>query len=474
MNSVELCYLSALELRELYLARSLSPVEVTRAVLDRIEALNPVINAYVTVTAERALADAHRAELAFAGRTKLLPLSGIPYSLKDLTPTKGIRTTKGSLLWKDWVPDFDTPIGERLQAAGGVLLGKTNTPELGWKGESTNRVVGSTLNPWKLDRTPGGSSGGAAAAAAAGLGPLAQGTDGAGSVRIPASFAGVFGLKPSFGLIPYYPTSAVESLAHIGPLTRTVCDGALMLNVMAGPDWRDHNSLDARRLDYLAACDGDIRGLRVAWSRDLGFASIEPEVLRIVEASVDAFRELGCQVIEVDPGFADPWEPLSLIWATGMAAGHSDNFDQVRSLIDPGRAKVAEEGFAISGVDLTNAHNRKAQFVEQVLGFSEQFDLLLTPTVPVTAFAAGADQPGTVAGKTTSYLSWTPYTYVFNLTGQPAATVPCGFAADGLPVGLQIVGRWRDDATVLRAASAFEAARPWSQHRPPVDESAPR
>jgi aspartyl-tRNA(Asn)/glutamyl-tRNA(Gln) amidotransferase subunit A len=247
-----------------------------------------------------------------------------------------------------------------------------------------------------------------------------------------------------------------------------VRDGALMLNVMAGPDWRDRNSLDARPVDYLAACEGDIRGLRVAWSRNLGFASIEPEILQIVEKSLDAFRELGCDVIEIDPKLEDPWEPLSLIWATGMAAGHSDNFVQVRSQIDPGRALVIEEGFAISGVALTNAHNRKAQFVEQVLRLTQQYDLLLTPTVPVTAFKAGLDQPGTVAGKTTSYLSWTPYTYVFNLTGQPAATVPCGFAADGLPVGLQIVGCWRDDATVLRAAAAFESARPWSDHRPPI------
>lgn len=468
MNSTDLSYLSATELRDLYRSRRLSPVEVTRAVLDRIDALNPSLKAFVTVTPERAMADALRAEQAYVNGDHVQPMSGIPYSLKDLTPTRGIRTTRGSLLWKDWIPDFDTPLGERLAEAGGVLLGKTNTPELGWKGESTNRVVGSTLNPWKLDRTPGGSSGGAAAAVAAGLGPVAQGTDGAGSVRIPASFSGIFGLKPSFGLIPYYPSSAVEALAHVGPLARTVRDGALMLNVMAGPDWRDRNSLNAQPVDYLAACEGDLRGLRVAWSRDLGFASIEPEIFRIVETSVNAFRELGCDVIEVDPGLDDPWEPLSLIWATGMAAGHSENFEHVRSLIDPGRASVVEEGFAISGVALTNAHNRKAQFVEQVLRLTQQYDLLLTPTVPVTAFKAGLDQPGAVAGKTTSYLSWTPYTYVFNLTGQPAATVPCGFAADGLPVGLQIVGRWRDDATVLRAAAAFEFARPWSAYRPSV------
>ena len=243
----------------------------------------------------------------------------------------------------------------------------------------------------------------------------------------------------------------------------------MMLNVIAGADWRDRNSIERRDSDYVAACEGGIRGMRVAWSPKLGFANIEPEVLAIVERAVGAFRHLGAEVIEIEPDLEDPWEPLSVIWATGMAAGHRDDYSEVRSEIDPGRAKVVEEGFLYSGVDLTAAQNYKALFAEKVLGLVEQYDFLVTPTVPVTAFPAGQDQPGTVAGKPTSYLSWTPYTYVFNLTGQPAATVPCGFASDGLPVGLQIVGRWRDDATVLRAAAAFESARPWAERRPPID-----
>lgn len=469
MSDVELCYMSAEKLRENYLTRRLSPVEVASAVLERIDELNATLKAFVTVTPDRAMKDAIRAEEAYSVGGDVPSLAGIPYSLKDLTPTKGIRTTKGSILWRDWVPDFDTPIVERLRTSGAVLLGKTNTPELGWKGESTNPLVGSTLNPWNLQRTPGGSSGGAAAGVAAGMGPLAQGTDGAGSIRIPASFSGIFGFKPSFGLVPYYPPSAVEALAHVGPLTRTVRDAAMMLNVIGGPDWRDRNSVDATASDYLAACEGDIRGLRVGWSRDLGFASIEPEILAVVENAVSAFADLGCEVVEVDADLEDPWAPLSVIWATGMAAGHRDDFAQVRSQIDPGRAAVVEEGFGYSGVDLTAAHNAKALFAEKVLGLTEQYDILVTPTVPVTAFEVGKDQPGSVNGRPTSYLSWTPYTYVFNLTGQPAATVPCGFAADGLPVGLQIVGRWRDDATVLRASAAFESVRPWVQHHPTVD-----
>ena len=469
MSDVDLCYLSAAELSRLYSERRVSPVEVTRAVLQRIDRLNPTLNAFVTVTPERALDDAIRAEQAYMAGGDVPYLAGIPYSLKDLTPTKGIRTTKGSLLFKDWVPDFDTPIVERLTSAGGVLLGKTNTPELGWKGESTNPVVGSTRNPWNLDRTPGGSSGGASAAVAAGMGPLAQGTDGAGSIRIPASFAGIFGFKASFGLVPYHPPSAVEALAHVGPMSRDGSDAAMMLNVMAGPDWRDRNSLDARPVDYLESCNGDIRGMRIAWSPDLGFASVDPEVLEIVARAVEAFRELGCEVTEVNPGFEDPWQPLSVIWATGMASGHKDDFSRVRDQLDQGRVAVVEEGFGYNALDLTAAHSYKAAFAEQLLGFVDQYDLLLTPTVPVTAFNVGQDQPGQVSGKQTTYLSWTPFTYVCNLTGQPAASVPCGFASDGLPVGLQIIGRWRDDVGVLRAAAAFESMRPWSERRPPID-----
>lgn len=469
VDATDLCYLSALELRRLYTRRALSPFEVTEAVLRRIDRTNPSLNAYVTVTADLALQQARRAERDYAaGRTDSL-LLGVPVSLKDLTPTKGIRTTRGSLLWKDWIPDYDPPIVERIYAAGAVLLGKTNTPELGWKGDSGNRVVGPTHNPWRRGQTAGGSSGGAAAAVAAGLGPLAQGTDGAGSIRIPSGFCGIFGFKPSFGLVPYYPPSAVESLAHVGPITRTVRDAALFLDVLAGPDARDRLSLNATGISYLAAVEGDVRGLRVAYSPDLGYAPVEPEVRALVDRAAGAFRELGREVEQVAPGFADPYPILDVIWATAQAAGHRDDFERVRDQLDPGRAAVIEAGFGISGVDLAVANARRAEFADQVRRFMEPWDLLLTPTMPVTAFTAGQDHPGTVVGTTTSYLSWTPFTYPFNLTGQPAATVPCGFAPNGLPVGLQIVGRWHDDVTVLRAAATFEAAHPWADTRPPID-----
>lgn len=468
-STLDLCYLPATELRRLFRRRALSPVEVTRALLERIERLNPTLNAYVTVTAELALTQARRAEQAYSAGDSNSPLLGIPVSLKDLTVTRGIRTTRGSILWKDWVPDEDAPIVERIYRAGAVLLGKTNTPEMGWKGDSGNRVVGPTHNPWRIGRTSGGSSGGAAAAVAAGMGPLAQGTDGAGSVRIPAAFCGVVGLKPSFGLVPYYPPSSVESLAHVGPLTRTVRDAALFLNVLSGFDRRDRLSLNDMGVDFEAAVDGDVSGLRVAWSPDLGHAPIDAEVRDAAARAARVFQDLGCAVEEVNPGWEDPYRALDPIWSTSMAANFSQNFDEVRDRLDPGLAAVIAAGRQVSGLTLAVANRERIAFADQVRHFMDDYDLLLTPTLPVTAFPAGDDHPATVAGQPTTYLGWTKFTYPFNLGGQPAATVPCGFAGEGLPVGLQIVGRLREDATVLRAAAAFERARPWAQDRPALD-----
>ncbi len=459
----ELVYLSARELVARYRRRELSPVEVAEATLRQIERLNPAMNAYITVTADRALQAAREAEHAWSQHSEGRALLGIPVSLKDLTPTRGIRTTRGSLLYKDWTPDFDPPIVERIYAAGGVLLGKTNTPEFGWKGDSGNRVVGPTHNPWRQGRTAGGSSGGAAAAVAGGMGPLAQGTDGAGSIRIPAAFCGVFGFKPSFGLIPYYPASAVDSLAHVGPITRTVGDAALFLGVLAGPDARDRNSLNTVPVNYLDALEGGIQGLRVAWSPTLGYATVEPEVERLTAAAVQVFGHLGAAVEEANPALEDPFPIIDALWCTAQAAAHLHDLDTVRDQLDPGRLKLIEKGLRMSGPMLAAANIKRGEVCERLRRFMEGYDLLLTPTLPITAFTAGADRPDSIPSEA---LSWTPFTYPFNLTGQPAATVPCGRASDGLPVGLQIVGRWRDDASVLRAAAAFEEARPWAQLRP--------
>lgn len=466
--ATELCYGSALDLRRRFRRREVSPVEVAEAVLARIDRLNPDLTAFVTATPELAFDQARAAERAYAAGDAG-PLAGVPVSIKDLTPTKGIRTGRGSLIDPNWIPDEDPPFVERVYAAGAVMLGKTNTPELGWKGDSGNRLVGPTHNPWRHGRTAGGSSGGGAAAVAAGLGPLAQGSDGAGSIRIPAAFCGIYGLKPSFGLVPQSPASAVGDLSHLGPMTRTVRDAALLLGVVAGADARDRLSWSpSTPVDYLAACDGGVAGLCVAWSPTLGYAAIEPSVLAPIAAAANRFVDLGCGVEEVDPEVENPWPLLDTIWASAMAGYFAGRLDQVRDLIDPGLLKVVEHGRTLSAESLAAALIRRNDYVRRMGRFMERFDLLLTPALPITAFAAGADEPPRPAEDLDTPIEWTPYTYPFNLTGQPAATVPCGFV-DGLPVGLQIVGRWRDDATVLRASAAFEEAAPWADRRPPLD-----
>nr|WP_286207194.1 amidase [Thermomicrobium sp. CFH 73360] len=469
---MELCFLSATELLEQYRRRALSPVEVIDTVLEQIERLDPVVRAFLTVTAEQARRQAVEAEYAYAHGDRRL-LLGVPVSIKDVTPVAGVRWTSGSLLWKDRIAEEDAPIVERLRAAGAILLGKTNTPELGWKGDSGNRLIGPTRNPWQLERTAGGSSGGAAAAVAAGMGPLAQGTDGAGSVRIPASFCGIVGFKPSFGLVPYYPPSAVELLAHVGPMARTVADAALMLAVMAGPDPRDRHSLPASGVDF-TALDGQLQGTRVGWLRRVGDVPVDREVERVVQEAVAVFTELGCVVEELEEPLEDPYPILDVLWSTAMAAVHREDLERVREFLDPGRLAVVERGQTWRGVDVAWALAERNRYAERVRRQLTGFDLVVSPTTPIPAFAAGADHPGVIEGYPTTYLSWTPFTYPFNITGQPAISVPCGFTRDGLPIGLQIVGRWREDLRVLQAAAAFERVRPWTQWRPPMTSGGTR
>ncbi len=463
----ELCWLSATELAARYRKRTISPVEVVASVLARIEKINPTLNAFVTVTAETARHQAKLAERALTRRSAQLgPLHGVPFSVKDLVITKGLRTTFGTPLYRDHVPTEDAPIVERMKAAGGILIGKTNTPTFGWLGATHNLVFGITRNPWDTNRTPGGSSGGASAAAAAGLGPLHVGTDGGGSIRIPASCAGIFGHKPSFGRIPTYPPSAAWSLSHVGPLTRTVPDAALMLSVCAGPDTRDQYSLPAERVDYGQALRGGVRGLRVAYSDDLGFVdAVDPEVRAICAAAARAFRELGCRVSEVHPGWPSPMEAWKLIFCGGIATRMAPYLDR-RQDIEPGLLRIIEEYLTRPPAAYVQAWFDRLAWDQYPRGLFEQYDLLLTPTIACPPFPVGLDNPPEVAGRAVPSYGWIPFTYPFNMTGHPAASVPCGFTGNGLPVGLQIVGRRHDDAAVLRAAAAFERTRPWRERRP--------
>jgi aspartyl-tRNA(Asn)/glutamyl-tRNA(Gln) amidotransferase subunit A len=469
MRNDELCWMPASELAAAIAKRKVSPVEVVDAALDRIARINPTLNAFVLVRDEAARKDARGAERAVMKRgARLGPLHGVPFSVKDLVITKDVRTTFGTPLYRDNVPTEDAPMVERLLAAGAIMIGKTNTPTFGWIGATHNLLFGITRNPWNTERTPGGSSGGASAAVAAGLAPLAVGTDGGGSIRIPASCAGIFGHKPSYGRIPAYPPSGAWSLSHIGPITRTVKDAALMLNVCAGPDERDQYSLPASGVDYVKALRGSLKGLRVAYSDNLGFAdAVDAEVRQVTANAARAFRDLGCRVDQVNPGWPSPYESWYMIFCGGIATRMAPFLDR-RDQIDPGLLRIIEETLKQPPTKYVQAWFDRLAWWQHPRLFFEKYDLLLTPTIACPPFKVGLDNPSEIAAKPVPDYAWIPYTYPFNMTGQPASSVPCGFTKDGLPIGLQIVGRRLDDATVLRASAAFEAARPWTDKRPPA------
>jgi Asp-tRNA(Asn)/Glu-tRNA(Gln) amidotransferase A subunit family amidase len=474
MNATDLCYTPATELGRLIDGKQLSPVELADAVLARIERLNPKLHAYLTVTADHAR-ELARASEARAMRGALLGrLDGIPYSIKDLEPTAGIRTTFGSRFFEHNVPTEDGVVASRLRASGGVLLGKTNTPHFGYKDMCDNLLGPSCRNPWNLERTSGGSSGGAGAAVAAGLGPLAHGSDGSGSIRIPSALCGVFGLKPSFARVPYWPSADLwAARSHNGPMARTVRDAALLLSVMAGPDPRDPLSIDAPPEDYLAACEGDLRGTRAGWSRDLGFAVVDPEVAEIAANAARRFGDLGADVEEAKIDWGQPHEFHKIIYSTNVAARQYDRALARPDWIEPTLMRMILDMGRLSAIDHAKAHLARTAFAERVRATFERYDLLLTPQMPVAAWSA---EPGPFEGLADlggrpahAIFDRVPFMYPFNLTGYPAANVPCGFTREGLPVGLQIVGRWHRETDVFRAAAAFEAIQPWAQRRPPLD-----
>jgi aspartyl-tRNA(Asn)/glutamyl-tRNA(Gln) amidotransferase subunit A len=469
MANDELGWMSAVELAAAIRRKKVSPVEVVDAVLARIARRNPTLNAYCSVTPAAARRAAKAAERLLMRRgARPGSLHGVPFSIKDLVITKGVRTTWGSKLYADHVPEEDAPVVERLKAAGGVMVGKTNTPAFGWIGATHNLVFGITRSPWNRERTPGGSSGGAGAAVAAGMAPLAVGTDGGGSIRIPSSFSGIFGLKPSFGRVPVYPFSGAWSLSHAGPMTRTVADAALMLTVMAGPDERDQHSLPSQPIDYVKALKGSLKGLRVAWSATLGYAIVDPEVQAVSEKAARRFREFGCRVEAVDPGWPSPHDAWYVVFYGGIATRLAGYLQERRQDIDAGLVRLIDEVAKWSATKFVRAWFDRLTFWDHARKFFTKYDLLLTPTVACPPFQVGIDNPTEIAGRPIPEMGWTPFTYPFNMTGQPAASVPCGFTRDGLPVGLQIVGRRFDDATVLRAAACFERAQPWAAKRPAI------
>ena len=463
-------YAPATDLVDAIRTRRLSPVEVLEDVLQRAGRLQPSLHPFMTVDAERARAAAREAEAAVMRGDALGALHGLPVSVKDLEPTAGLRTTYGSRFFEDFVPDFDGAVAGRLRAAGAILFAKSNTPHFGYKDMCDNLLGPPTCNPWNHERTPGGSSGGAAAAVAAGIGPLAHGSDGAGSIRIPAALCGVFGFKPSLGLVPYWPNPDFwAARSHNGPITRTVRDAGLMLNVLAGPDPRDPVSLDSPPRDWLAVCDGaDLKGMRVAWSPDFGYAAVDPEVREVTRAAALRFEELGCVVEEVVPGWEDPSPWAGLLWDFQLAARNQERAGQRPEWIEPSLREMIEHGRQATSTELGQAQLARTTFYEQARAFMDAYDLLLTPQMPCVAWSLD-DWPREIDGRPTPALfDHLPFTYPFNLTGWPAATLPCGFNREGLPVALQVVTGWHQDAKCLQAAAAFESLQPWAQHRPPI------
>jgi aspartyl-tRNA(Asn)/glutamyl-tRNA(Gln) amidotransferase subunit A len=468
MDATDLGFTSASELAQLIRRRSLSPVEITRTVLERIERLNHQLGAYVMVHAERALGEARAAEQAVMAGEPLGPLHGVPISIKDNLWTAGERTTYGSRLLAEFVAPQDAPSVARLRAAGAVLVGRTNLPEFAWRGSTDNRLFGESRNPWDLTRTPGGSTGGGAAAVAAGLGPLALGSDGAGSIRIPASFCGLVGFKPTFGRVPMYPAAGGNELvAHVCPLARTVRDVGLMMSAIARHDPRDPFALPDDGVDYRAACDESLARtpLRIAWSPDLGFAPVERETREIAETAARAFAEIGVTVDEATPDLGDPSSILKILYGGAQAGAHAARSAEQKAQMDPDLVAYAEASAGLSVVEYVRAVGARQAMVDALRRFFERYDLLLTPTLCLPAFPLGVVGPTEVAGRKVTHLGWT-LCYPFNYSGQPAVSVPAGWTASGLPVGLQIVGRRLEDALVLRAAATFEALRPWADRRP--------
>jgi aspartyl-tRNA(Asn)/glutamyl-tRNA(Gln) amidotransferase subunit A len=465
MPDTDITRLSATELLGLYRRRELSPVEATRAVLARIDTQNAVTNAYCLVRDEEALASAKESEQRWQAGEPAGLLDGVPVSVKDLLLTSGWPTLRGSLTIDEAGPwTVDAPAVARLHEHRAVLLGKTTTPEFGWKGVTDSPLTGVTRNPWDPDRTAGGSSGGAAAAVASGLGPLALGTDGGGSIRIPASFCGIVGLKPTHGRVPVYPPSTFGTLSHVGPMARTVADAALLLDALGSPDYRDPLALD-RRTPVSAELDAvRIGGLRVAYSPALGYAKVDPEVAAAVRGAVSALEQAGALVTLADPEFVSPLPAFDVLWYAGAAKIVEDIPEDRRHLVDPGLAEIAEEGRRYSALGYLQALRERSELGIAMGAFHQTYDLLVLPTEPIVAFAAGAEVPDGSAQR--RWTSWTPFTYPFNMSHQPAATVPCGFSTAGLPIGVQVVGPRHADGLVLAACAAIEAALPWRDRWP--------
>ncbi|MEM2134114.1 MAG: amidase family protein [Candidatus Jordarchaeaceae archaeon] len=466
----EIVWMSALELSKAIRDGELSPVDVVDAFFKRIEKVNPEINAFVTLTEENARKEAEAAEKAVKSRKTLGPLHGVPVAIKDNMPVKGIRTTWGSKLYENYFPKEDYVLVERLRSSGAIIIGKTNLPEFGLIGITDNAVFGVTRNPWDKTRTCGGSSGGSAAAVAAGLCPIAVGNDWGGSLRTPASFCGVFGFKPHLGRIPRWPQlPGFETLAVEGPITRTVADAALMLDVMAGPDSRDYLSLPPPGVNYLKNLEEGVKGRKFAFSPDLGYAIVEPEVEEIVRRAAFSFTDMGCVVEEVKLNLIDMGADFVSVEVSSIVAAMGDRMEEWKKVCYKPYLDFLWLADHIKATDYCKIEYRRKELWDRLRRVFEKYDFLLTPTNAVPPFKIDVGLgPNEIAGRPVGPTGWTAFTFPFNFTHIPAASVPCGYTKEGLPVGLQIVGNRFDELGVLQASRAFEKNFPWGDKKPPI------
>ena len=461
----EVCFGTARETARRIAAREMDPVAALATSLDRLRATEEHLRSFVSVLDDTARREAEYLAQRQAAGEPLGPLHGVPVSVKDLIAVGGAPLTFGSRSMAGNVATADAPSVERLRRAGAIIIGKTTTSEFGCKAVGDSPLTGPTRNPWDLAKTAGGSSAGAAASVAAGVTSIALGTDGGGSIRIPAALCGLFGVKAHFGRVPVFPVAATPTLAHVCPIGRDVRDVALLLSVIAGFDARDPHSVHERTPDFVSACERDPRQLRIAWSPTFGYATPEPEVRLIAESAAKTFAAMGCAVEEIDAPFGDdPAEVWSAEFYAGVGTRLANVLATQRELLDPEVAAIVERALALPADKYHEAVQRRYALRERMRQCFEQYDLLLSPTLPVAGVDVGINVPAGLPGR--NLVSWVSYTYPFNLTGQPAASIPAGFTRGGLPVGLQLVARPYREEDLFAAAAAFEAARPWAQRRP--------
>lgn len=469
MKNEEICYMSACDIADSIKKGDLTSQEITEIIIERIEKINPILNAYCTPTFDLAREMAKEADKRVKTGVDIPLLNGIPTSIKDLIMIKGIRTTFGSKLYEDFIPEEDEVVIKRLKNAGCVILGKTNTPEFGHVTVTFNLIFGETKNPWNLEKTSGGSSGGAGAAVASGISPLALGSDGGGSIRVPSCLCGIFGLKPTYGRIPKYPRIGLEfyTMDHYGPMTRYVKDAALMLDVMKGPHLGDRQSLPENDIKYVEILDEKPSKLKIGYSLDLGLAkALDSDVEKAVLNSIDKLETFDWTAEKVKLNMRKAENAFYTYGTVGTAYDFKKKFDEWRDRMTPGLVKQIQVALPMTAMNLQLALSQRLACDEVMHQFFKNYDILITPTTAVPAFELGSVGPSKIQGKAVSHSGWYPFTYPFNLTSLPAASIPCGWSSEKLPIGMQIVGKRFDEETVLQISSAFEEIAPWQTKKP--------